>query len=89
MGGYLAYIGFFCGQAGLALMAQVQIVSLADWHQLLDPTALMLVAPGVVLGVGLFRVLRTVRCESKLGSCTVTCDSPKMFHWCMHLESYL
>lgn len=60
VGGYLAYIGFFCGQAGLALMAQVQIVSLGDWHQLLDAKALMLVAPGVVLGVGLFCVLRTV-----------------------------
>jgi sulfate permease, SulP family len=23
VGGYLAFIGFFCGQAGLALMAQV------------------------------------------------------------------
>ena len=32
VGGYLAYIGFFCGQAGLALMANVEIVHLADWR---------------------------------------------------------
>jgi hypothetical protein len=65
VGGYLAYIGFFCGQAGLALMARVQIVTLSDWQQLVDPTALLLVAPGVVLGVGLYGLLRTV---SRAGS---------------------
>ena len=32
VGGYLAYIGFFCGQAGLALMANVEIVHLVDWR---------------------------------------------------------
>ena len=32
VGGYLAYIGFFCGQAGLALMADVEIVHLVDWR---------------------------------------------------------
>ena len=31
VGGYLAYIGFFCGEAGLALMAGVQIVTIKDW----------------------------------------------------------
>ena len=31
VGGYLAFIGFFCGQSGLALMAGVEISGLKDW----------------------------------------------------------
>lgn len=77
VGGYLAYIGFFCGQAGLALMARVQIATLADWGQLLDPTALLLVAPGVVLGVGLYVLLRTVQCGRNLTRCACPCPNPR------------
>jgi hypothetical protein len=28
IGGYLAFIGFFCGQAGLAMMAGVQVINM-------------------------------------------------------------
>ena len=33
-GGYLAYIGFFCGQAGIAYMANITIDNIYDWDQL-------------------------------------------------------
>ena len=34
VGGYLAYIGFYCGQAGLAMMSGVEVTSLKDWPKL-------------------------------------------------------
>lgn len=50
VGGYLAYIGFFCGQAGLAMMADVQVTSLTQWGLFWDTKALLLLLPGVVAG---------------------------------------
>jgi len=51
IGGYLAYIGFFCGQAALSLMAGTDITKLAHWLKLLDLKVVGLVAPGVAGGV--------------------------------------
>jgi len=39
VGGYLAYIGFYCGQAGLGMMAGVQLLGLRDWPKLLTAFA--------------------------------------------------
>ena len=68
IGGYLAYIGFFCGQAGLGLMAGVELDGIGDWPELLAPSAdplmpapLLRVAPGLVLGVGLYALVTNVR----------------------------
>ena len=36
IGGYLAYIGFFCGQAGVGLMAGVELDGVHDWGALLE-----------------------------------------------------
>eukprot|EP00985_Skeletonema_marinoi_P013334 scaffold6584_cov208-Skeletonema_marinoi.AAC.2 len=61
VGGYLAYIGFFCGQAGLALMASVDVIGLSQWYKFLDPRALTLLAPGVVGGCFIYFMVRTFR----------------------------
>jgi len=61
VGGYLAYIGFFCGQAGLALMAMVDVTGLSQWYKFLDPAALVLITPGVLGGCVIYFSVRTFR----------------------------
>jgi SulP family sulfate permease len=61
IGGYLAFIGFFCGEAGLAMMGDVQISGLGDWRHLLDPHVAMLITPGVVLGLSQYALLRNIK----------------------------
>jgi len=61
VGGYLAYIGFFCGQAGLALMASVDVTGLSQWYKFLDPAALKLMAPGILGGCVIYFSVRTFR----------------------------
>ena len=61
IGGYLAYIGFFCGQAGLALMASVEIVKIEDWRLLGNVRSLMFVAPGILMAVSLYVAVRKIR----------------------------
>ena len=38
VGGYLAYIGFFCGQAGLAFIARADVHGPADWPRPITAT---------------------------------------------------
>ena len=69
VGGYLAYIGFFCGQAGLVLMASVDVNGLGQWYKFLDGEALMLLLPGVIGGCSIYYSVRTFRHMSVLPSC--------------------
>jgi len=61
VGGYLAYIGFYCGQAGLALMALKDVGGIAQWYKFFDWEALKLLAPGVVGGCVIYYSLRKTR----------------------------
>lgn len=61
VGGYLAFIGFFCGQAGLSLMAMVPVSGLADWYKFFNRDALVHLAPGVVGGCAMYYAVRTLR----------------------------
>ncbi|KAJ1455996.1 hypothetical protein M885DRAFT_518906 [Pelagophyceae sp. CCMP2097] len=47
VGGYLAYIGFYCGQAGVAMMSGVELKSLGSWSGILTWHAMARIAPGV------------------------------------------
>ena len=47
VGGYLAYIGFYCGQAGLAMMADEQLIGLGDWPKLFNEAAAARILVGV------------------------------------------
>ena len=70
-GGYLAFIGFFCGQAGLALMAKLDVTGLAQWYKFLDSDALMLLAPGVIGGCTIYFSARIFRHMAVLPSCII------------------
>ena len=63
VGGYLAFIGLYCLEAGLALMSGVQVTSLlgpdalAEWSELLQPAALLATLPGVACGLAMLLAL--------------------------------
>lgn len=61
VGGYLAYIGFYCLEAGLSMMSGKTIKDPVDWLQLANWDSLLLVMPGVLAGIGIFIVLS--RCD--------------------------
>jgi MFS superfamily sulfate permease-like transporter len=71
VGGYLGYIGFFCGQAGLALMAEVDVSSLTEWWKFMDVDALVLMTPGVIGGCVIYYSVRTFRHMAVLPTCIV------------------
>ena len=72
VGGYLAFIGLYCLEAGLSLMSGVQVTSLLgfdflpQWEALLQPEALLSVMPGVVCGIGILLVLQARRSRAIL-----------------------
>ena len=56
IGGYLAFIGFYCGEAGLTMMSGVsQIWDIFNIH------ACMLLAPGLIMGIAMYVLLRQFR----------------------------
>nr|CCA18297.1 Sulfate Permease (SulP) Family putative [Albugo laibachii Nc14]CCA18429.1 Sulfate Permease (SulP) Family putative [Albugo laibachii Nc14] len=57
VGGYLAFIGFYCLEAGLSMMSGKVINGILDWPRLLDFESLVLIAPGLVSGIAIFLVL--------------------------------
>lgn len=69
IGGYLAFIGFFCGQAGLAMMAGAQVTNISEWGNLYNERAIILLTPGVLLGVTTYMLLRNVRSPYVLPAC--------------------
>ena len=71
VGGYLGYIGFFCGQAGLASMAEVDVSGLTEWGKFFDAEALMLMTPGVIGGCAIYYSVRTFRAMAVLPTCIV------------------
>ena len=69
VGGYLAFIGFYCGQAGLAMMSGVDLQSITDWPQLLTYRALVLLGPGLCYGVTIYVLLISMRSAFTLPMC--------------------
>jgi SulP family sulfate permease len=66
-----AYIGFFCGQAGLALMAQENVTGLNEWGKFLNYTAIVRIVPGIIGGIIIYGAVRTIRHMAVLPSCIV------------------
>jgi len=60
VGGYLAFIGYFCLEAGVALCISKSMMGIAGWAQLWDQQALILAAPGVACGLALTLVSRNI-----------------------------
>jgi len=61
IGGYLAFIGFFCGQGGLCLMAGVQVSGIMEWYKFLHEREILLILPGILGGLGIYLSIRTVK----------------------------
>ena len=67
VGGYLAFIGLYCFEAGLSLMTGLKVDALLgwdaaeQWSQLLQPNALSYFLPGVLLGVVILVLVMRVR----------------------------
>ena len=51
VGGYLAFIGYFCVQAGTSLCISQPMMSIVDWNVMLDPRNLLLGGPGLLAGL--------------------------------------
>ncbi|KAL3791245.1 hypothetical protein HJC23_000862 [Cyclotella cryptica] len=63
VGGYLAFIGYFCLEAGVALCINDTIMKPSDWTLLLDEHSLLLAIPGILSGIALTAVAR--KCEDE------------------------
>ena len=61
VGGYLAFIGFFCGQSALCLLSAIQVKGVWEWNKFLDSKAIMLMSPGVLGGVGIYIAVRKLK----------------------------
>lgn len=61
IGGYLAFIGFFCGEAGLSMMAGVQVTNLTQWNRFMNRDAFVLMLPGLVAGLLMSYLLHKIR----------------------------
>lgn len=66
VGGYLAFIGYFCLEAGVALCISESIMVPSDWRYLLDPQNLLLAIPGLVAGLCMTLVSRKVENDAAL-----------------------
>ena len=66
VGGYLAFIGYFCLEAGVALCISDTIMKPADWMLLFDKHSLLLAIPGIISGIALTAVARRCQDEAML-----------------------
>mmetsp|Transcript_27807 Transcript_27807/g.55686 ORF Transcript_27807/g.55686 Transcript_27807/m.55686 type:complete len:654 (+) Transcript_27807:171-2132(+) len=69
--GYLAYIGFFCGQSGLSIMGNVEVHWIFDWWKFVEFDAFIHLLPGLVGGCGIYIAIGNIRHLSVLPSCMV------------------
>ena len=60
VGGYLAFIGYFCVQAGISLCISKPMIGLAGWASLWSYEAIILAIPGIAAGAFLVWVARNV-----------------------------
>lgn len=66
VGGYLAFIGFFCGQSGLSLMSGIHVSGIGNWNRFLERKALILMLPGVAGGCLIFFSVKKLKHMSVL-----------------------
>ena len=58
VGGYLAYIGLYCFEAGLSLMSGTEVTSVAQMVSLAGGAGILPCLPGVACGVGIILALQ-------------------------------
>lgn len=72
VGGYLAFIGYFCVEAGVSLCISKPMMGIAGWTQLWDQHSLMLAVPGILCGLALAWVSRNTDNDTALPLAMVT-----------------
>jgi sulfate permease, SulP family len=66
VGGYLAFIGYFCLTAGVSLCISKNMTSLTDWGYLFEGSELLLAGPGLLAGLMLTLISRYVKNDAAL-----------------------
>jgi SulP family sulfate permease len=66
VGGYLAFIGYFCLQAGVALCVSERLDTVSSWSVLIEPSVFALAVPGVITGVVLLATAKKAKSASTL-----------------------
>ena len=72
VGGYLAYIGFFCGQSSLTLMSGIEVAGIQDWYKFFHKDALLLISPGFFGGISTYCFVRNIKHVAVLPICITT-----------------
>lgn len=72
IGGYLAFIGFFCGEAGLAMMSGVEVSNIVEWNKFASWEKIVLLTPGVIIGITIYLLLRNIPSPIVLPACLAT-----------------
>ena len=71
IGGYLAFIGYFCVQAGVALCISQPLISFFDWKYLFQGFSFILALPGLLAALVLTIVSRVPKSDTLLPLCMV------------------
>jgi SulP family sulfate permease len=85
-GGYLACIGYFCLQAGVALCISKPMATLSDWALLLDAHNLMLAVPGLATGLLLLWTAKNATSGSTLP--ILMCALPACFYAFLYARGF-
>ena len=69
VGGYLAFIGFFCGQGGLSIQAGIEVTGIMQWGAFFTPETFKLILPGLICGIMIYVLVRRIRHMAVLPCC--------------------
>ena len=69
VGGYLAFIGFFCGQGGLSIQAGTEVTGILQWGAFFTPETFKLILPGLLCGITIYVLVRRIRHMAVLPCC--------------------
>jgi hypothetical protein len=82
VGGYLAFIGYFCLEAGVGLSISKPMTGIADWAYLLQPDLLILAAPALIAGLVLTWFSRNATNDAMLPLGKLDCERLKFIGCC-------
>jgi len=85
IGGYLAFIGYFCLEAGVALCIGKSMTTISDWAYLLEPRLLLLATPGLLAALILTIISRKAKNDAVLPTAMVAI--PALFYLVLYFCS--
>ena len=69
VGGYLAFIGFFCGQGGLSIQAGTAVTGVLQWGAFFTKGTFKLILPGLFCGIMIYVLVRRIKHMAVLPCC--------------------